>query len=854
MNRRFILHCWTAIIFLGFAVCVPFSGTSATVVEVLPLTERIVMVHFADGRVLHSRLGQSWGQETVQVAVLNTSNAALTNTYSITSTNDPAYASGLRPVLVGRKTKGTDFAWSNVSPYCSREHWLYLTLPVAMQRGMTYQIDIGTLATNGRFWPLTFDEFRTRSEAVHVNLLGYVPGAPQKYGYVFHWLGDQGSLPLSSYQGRTFRLISHPGGALAFAGQLVFRKSATQAETGQASDTPNANFLGAEVYECNFSAFTNSGNYVLAVDGIGCSFPFQLKADVYREAFQTLARGLYHNRSGIELKAPFTSVPRPVPHHPTLTPGFTNRLRYTSVRFSEWGSEGGDAATLLANSKGLLQCAGWYQDAGDWDGYYSHLNVAQVLLFAYEMAPRNFSDGELNLPEGINGVPDILDEAAWLPRFLFRLRHELMAKHYGTGGVGLRICGDAFGPDNTNSILAGSWQDTNRTWVVSGEDPWSTYRYAGTCAHLAYCLSLSGARDPEGIDWGAEAAEAYAWAATNTLAGDESKTALGPLAVPRAYAAAALFRITDNKNYENQFSADETAVTATTVLSQGDSAYPVMIYALGGGVGQPATTLRNRMRAAVLATADEYGLNTSAKRSLRWGGNFWMPMLVGQQTTPAVLEVAAGYVVAKQSNPTKALQYLGVLHTTCDYFLGCNSLNMTWATGLGARHPNQIFKIDSWCLGYHPGIVPYGPWRTESVNPTWVTDHDWPNLTVYPAITNWPGNERWHDNRWSPMTGEFTIHQTIAPSAAIFGLLCAPGLAAPAAPPAVSLGITNTLTNTVLVTWPSDSTGGLVLQQSTNLVNTNWVPVPRLPVDDGTNKSVVAPPAHPTQVFRLKWP
>ncbi len=836
------------------AASAPLFAWSATVLDVLPLTDRIVMVHFGEGRVLHSQLGQPWGQETVQVGLLDTSAASRTDSYQITSTNDPAYAAALCPVQIGRKTKGTDFAWSNLSPYCSREHWIYLTLPQPMERGKTYLIDTGTLATNGRTWSLTFDETRARSEAAHVNLLGYVPSAPQKFAYAFHWMGDQGSLNLSNYAGRSFRLIEPSTGTTVFTGQLAFRKSATQVETGQAADSPHANFLGADVYQCDFSSVTRPGSYVVALDGIGCSFPFQIKADVYREAFRTVVRGLYHNRSGIALGPPCTSFARPAPHNPSLTPGFTNKLLYTSVRFSDWPSEGGDATNLLAHAKGPVQSAGWYQDAGDWDSYYSHLGIAQMLLFAYELAPRNFSDGELNLPEGINGVPDILDEAAWLPRFLYRLRHELLAKGYGTGGVGLRICGDAFGSDNPNNILAGSWQDTNRTWVVSGEDPWSTYRYAGTCAHLAYCLSLTGARDPQAIDWATEAAAAYAWARTNTLAGDEAKTNPGPLSYPRAYAAAALFRITNDRNYENQFRADESAVTSTTVLGQGEPAYPVILYALGAGVGQPDATLLSRMRAAVLATADEYGINTSAKRSLRWGGNFWMPMLVGQQTAPAVLEVAAGYAVARQTNPTKARQYLGILYTTCDYFLGCNSLNMTWSTGLGARHPNQVFHIDSWCLGYHPGIIPYGPWRTENSNPTWVTDHDWPNLTVYPAITNWPGNERWFDNRWSPMNSEFTIHQTIAPSAAMFGLLCAPGLDAPTAPPAVTLSITNTLTNALLITWPSDSTGGLVLQQTTNPAATNWSAVPQLPGDDGTNRSVLTPSAAPSQSFRLKWP
>ena len=37
------------------------------------------------------------------------------------------------------------------------------------------------------------------------------------------------------------------------------------AETGQTNDTPNKNFLGAEVLDCDFSDITASGNYKLVV-------------------------------------------------------------------------------------------------------------------------------------------------------------------------------------------------------------------------------------------------------------------------------------------------------------------------------------------------------------------------------------------------------------------------------------------------------------------------------------------------------------------------------------------------------------------------------------------------------------
>ena len=768
------LFCWSA------------EGTE--LVEVSPLTDRILMLHFNEGHVVHHQRGQRRSDEKVIISPLDTEAASRPSTYAVRSPDDQRYQIAQAPLQVGRKSKGTDFAWFvdkwenghavNTRPDHTKEHWIYLFLPEAVKRGKTYLVGTGPLAGNGMEYKLVFDETRTRSEAVHVNLLGYVPAAPQKFGYVYHWLGDKGSLELKSYDAKPFEVIGVPDGKPVFSGKLKFRMPATQQETFHKNDSPpDGNFLKADVYECDFSGFRTPGKYVLSVEGIGCSFPFSISPDVYREAFRTMARGLYHNRSGIALEKPYTEFTRPAPHNPKLTPGFAGKLIYTTVRFTEWGSEGGDAKQLLANSKGPIEAAGWYQDAGDWDSYYSHLRVAQELLLAYEMAPRNFTDGELNIPESGNGVPDILDEAAWLPRFCYRLRHALMDKHYGTGGLGLRIAGDAFGDDEKTlpdgkRVGQGSWEDVNRTWAASGEDPWSTYRYAGAAANLALCLELARAKDPEGIDWAKEAAEAYSWAQKNTRPGDEQKSPA--LREPRAYAAAALFRVTGDKEYERQFAADTADIQSTTTLWD-DRQYGPLVYALGGGKGQRHTNLTARIQGAVLATADHLAVEVASKRALRWGGNWSMPMLVGQQTTPWMLQTAVGYTLTKDKDPARAERYLAALYTTCDYFLGCNALNMTWATGLGPRHPRHVFHMDAWYNGkdeFHPGIIPYGPWKKDRAEGQGPWDVAWPHKTVYPPIDAWPGNERWFDNRGSPMNSEFTIHQNTGPAAALFGLLC----------------------------------------------------------------------------------
>lgn len=784
-------HLSTAAFFLAGAATVP----AAELVRAAPLTAEIVMLHFDEGHVEYHRRGEPRTADRVHIAPLDVAAASDAARYAIVSTDDPNYAEPRAPLDVGRKSKGTEFAWFvdqwidgravNTRPDHVKEHWLYLRLPAPLRPGATYTVRAPELSATAAEWSFVFDVDRVRSEAVHVNTLGHVPAAPRKFAYVYHWMGDRGSLDLGRDTPREFRIRDLDTDEIVYRGPVRFRAPRDRQETYHRSDSPpHGNFLGADVWECDFSAFDRPGRYVVAVDGVGCSWPFRLDDDVYREAFVPVARALYHNRSGIELEARHTEFVRPAPHHPAQTPGFAGRLFYTDVRFTEWGSEGGDPVKLRAGARGPLDAWGWYQDAGDWDGYYSHLRVAQELLLAYELAPANFRDGELNIPESGNGVPDILDEAAWLPRFCHRLRHELIAKGYGTGGVGLRVAGDAFGPDEKvlpdgRRVGQGSWEDVDRDWAVSGEDPWSTYRYAGAAAQLAYALRLAGVEDPEGVDWRREALEAWAWARDNTRPGDDQPgQGRPPLRDPRAYAAAALFRLTGDRAYERQFASDLGDVQAHSSLDD-ERRYAAWLYVLGPMPVERDRALHERIRSSVLRTASDNALVTGERRALRWGGIFSFPMLIGQQTTPWLMEAAVAHALLRDTEPARAREFLAALYTTADYFLGTNALNMTWMTGVGPRYPKHIFHMDAWYNThggrYHPGLIPYSPWRKETDRPEGPWHQDWPNQTVHPPIDEWPGNERWFSNRCSPMGSEFTVHQNLGPAAAYYGLLCAPG-------------------------------------------------------------------------------
>ena len=169
----------------------PAEPPGPQLVEVLPLDDRIVMLHFDEGHVVHHRRGMPRSDERVVASPLELTAAARATNYRITSADDPAYAGprlaeqrrpqeqGDRLRLV-RRPMGERPRGQLSSRPCQGALALS-ALPSPMVRGKSYTVNTGTLAANGRKWTLKFDEAKSRSEAVHVNLIGYRPMATQKY-------------------------------------------------------------------------------------------------------------------------------------------------------------------------------------------------------------------------------------------------------------------------------------------------------------------------------------------------------------------------------------------------------------------------------------------------------------------------------------------------------------------------------------------------------------------------------------------------------------------------------------------------------------------------------------------------
>jgi endoglucanase len=103
------------------------------------------------------------------------------------------------------------------------EHWIYLRLPHSLQQAAAYTLEIAS-ATNSdtAFASFIFDIYNSRSEAIHVNLVGYAPDATHKAADLYYWLGSGGARSYSSFEGNTVYIynvstgVSQPVGLVSF--------------------------------------------------------------------------------------------------------------------------------------------------------------------------------------------------------------------------------------------------------------------------------------------------------------------------------------------------------------------------------------------------------------------------------------------------------------------------------------------------------------------------------------------------------------------------------------------------------------------------------------------------------------
>ncbi|WP_326825445.1 glycoside hydrolase family 9 protein [Streptosporangium sp. NBC_01756] len=217
---------------------------------------------------------------------------------------------------------------------------------------------------------------------VRVNMSGYLPEGPKNATLV-------------------------TDGTEAVAWKL--RKGAEVVATGITTPRGVDGSSGQNVHSIDFGSFTTPGTgYTLEADG-ETSRPFDLDGGFYERLRTDALKFYYPQRSGIEILD-------------SLRPGYGRPAGHLGVAPNQ-----GDVNVPCQPGVcdySLDVRGGWY-DAGDHGKYVVNggISVYQVMS-AFERAKTEgtFKDGELNIPESGNGVPDILDEARWEQEFLLSMQ------------------------------------------------------------------------------------------------------------------------------------------------------------------------------------------------------------------------------------------------------------------------------------------------------------------------------------------------------------------------------------------------------------------------------------------------
>ncbi|MFM2071683.1 MAG: hypothetical protein RLZZ623_1946 [Actinomycetota bacterium] len=630
-------------------------------------------------------------------------------------------------------------------------HDLYVQLDRPLPLGAEVQLSFDADVAPATF---TIDDATTISPAVHINQVGFRPGDAGKVAMVSAWRGAAGGVTYPNEM--AFDVVEVGTGAKAFSGTTTLRASGHD-EYGKGDLT------GAEVHEADFSELSTPGRYRVCVHGLGCSETFAVSEDsTWRRAAIAVARSAYHQRSGVALGEPFTSITRPRPFHPDDGVVFRQS---TLTAIDDPSNVGGDdrfdqyASTVTGEP--LTNAWGGHFDAGDWNSRIQHLAYLSVALDLVRLYPDTYGSLSVDIPESGNDIPDVIDEGLWDLDLYRRLQH-------ADGGVPGDVDQSRFATENESS-----WSNDISVYVYS-PDVWSTYIYAGVAAQAAAVL-----RPYDGklsATYAASAERAMTWAETSWASAAGSAAVSDDLRrsvdAQRAVAAAAMLELTGDDAWNDVFGAASTIDEAPLDLldgagPQGDAAW---IYArLDPAVARPEW--QSNAVESIVRNADA-ALAGQASTAFSW--------VMERPDIPAVWGLGPstphGFGLLRAFVMTGDAKYRTAMVRAASFSLGANPLDTSFATGLGANPTRFPLISDSIKVGLPvwPGTFVYGIHDLAfDTGDDWVEQYVLTPAGVQPSPPDAPLLWSWFDVGTLPMMNEFTFSDGHAAALWTLGVLAA---------------------------------------------------------------------------------
>lgn len=556
-----------------------------------------------------------------------------------------------------------------------------------------------------------------------------------------------------------------------------------------------ANRAGTFVFELDYSSWTpqSAGPFRLRIPGLGVSDPFPVRPDTWLDAARNSMAGLYHQRSGIELDgrlgysrpAAFRPGPGMVVTESRLPWAWSSNFDSGFVPFEEGVKPGWRTDRVAPDTYW-----GGYMDAGDWDRRIQHVEVAALLLDAFEALPPGRRELSFNLPKSsalldhpayrdTDNLPDLIHEAIWTMEFFRRLQTEDGSIRGGIESAAHPQLGEP------------SFLERQEVFAYA-PDVISTYKYAAVAAKLARVLKAQGKLETAGLF---EQSAERAWQAAergfvapdtyyrDAIAAAEAAGAFGAGGWPerreklqqlaaeyRPAAAAALYRLSGRPEHRGVFEA-AWRNSRNLFAHMGDAASDYLNSGEANASVVAEIASRFAEEAAIIVDAQAAAAYPNMKHPYAPAG--W-----GEGGAPDYNQIQTLSRAHLLKGDPKILR---VMEQGFQAMVGVNQVGMSFTTGIGVRQVLHPLQEDHRAMGVAAprGITIFGFAPQAGTAYGWVFGPPWSplaetgttenaaNRRIEPPRFSLPYHEYLVEHPAVIMQQEYTVHQSIATMAAL---------------------------------------------------------------------------------------